>query len=109
MPLPRTWALPEDTQVSAPSQSVPGTRICWVVAPAARIAAIAAFDEASHCVGVTALGSFMSPNRTFDVEAKWAASSPQKCAKVALDAAVVPIIVPYAAVIVRVQDNIDAL
>ena len=95
MPLPSTWALPEDTQVSAPSQSVPGTRICWVVAPAARIAAMAAFADASHCVGVTALGSFMRPKRTFDVEAKWPASSPQKLAKVAFDAAVVPITVPY--------------
>ena len=63
--------------LSAPSQSVPGTRICWVVAPAARIAATAAFADASHCVGLTALGSFMRPKRTFDVEAKWPAIPPK--------------------------------
>src|SRR5262249_62186426 len=74
-PGPITVALLEsdEVQLQPPSQSVPGTRISCI-APALRMAAIAALAETSQSAALCTCGSFISPKITSGLELKRAAS-----------------------------------
>src|SRR5215831_8129791 len=69
-------------QTTAAVQALPGTKIRFV-APALRMALIAAFAAPIHCSVGMSCGSFMSPNSTFGLPLNSVASRDQKSAKVA--------------------------
>src|SRR4051812_34547757 len=71
-------------QECAPVYALPGTRT-RLVAPALRIAEIAALAALAHCSVGMSCGSFMSPKITFALPLNAAASRDQKSANCAFE------------------------
>src|SRR5262245_51803663 len=77
-------------QLCAPVQALPGTRMKFV-APALRMAVMAALAASRHCSVSIELGSFIRLKITWSFVLYWVATRDQKSANTELGTAAVPI------------------